>query len=487
MKPLVRLPNRRRPRGQIFWLIAAALPVLLGFVGLGIDLGLAYVTKTTLAKAVDSAALTAMKNVAQGTGGLTCNTTSPAGLAGLQAFDINYTSVPNLTPSPPTPTICFSLDANNNTLVNVTASASISTYFIRIFGASFDTLTVSASAQAQRNPLVMSLVLDVSYSMENNGGSAALPTAVENFVNDFDPNNNDTIDNVSVITFGTSAITTVPNSSPFKGVIDTAMGTNFWGGGVINYTNSQAGLALGEKQILKIAPTPNLLRVLVFFTDGWPNILQDNLTCPAGGTGGKTGSAWLLYCGCDPGDESLNLCNSDASQTIFFTPGVTSNTPPSCNSDNTCNTPPNGTCGGTVTGTGKNATPGLPVNFPDQQTNGTESLSNVTYCGGTAPGQTPSSDAMYRSVLVANDPNVDSYTGQEGLQYQNTYIYAIGMGTAITGQPAAQEFLREVANDPAASTYNSSLPTGEADFTDAADLNTVFQEIASKILLRLAK
>ena len=94
---------------------------------------------------------------------------------------------------------------------------------------------------------------------------------------------------------------------------------------------------------------------------------------------------------------------------------------------------------------------------------------------------------MYRSVLIANDPNVDSYSGQEGLLYQNTYIYSIGMGTAITGQPAAQEFLREVANDPAASTYNSALPTGEADFTDAADLNTVFQEIASKILLRLAK
>lgn len=483
---MVRCAKKKGPRGQIFWLLAAAIPVLLAFVGLGIDLGLAYVAKTTLSKAVDSAALTAMKNVAQGTGGLTCNTTSPAGLAGLQAFTINYDSVPNLS-AVPTPNICFSLDANNNTLVNVSASATLNTYFIRLLGATYDTLTVQASAQAQRNPLVMSLVLDVSYSMESNGGSSALPTAVENFVNDFDPNNNDTIDNVSVVTFGTSAIVTVPNSSPFKAVIDTAMETNFWGGGVINYTNSQAGLAGGQAQILKIPATPNLLRVLVFFTDGWPNILEDKLNCPAGGKGGATGSAWLLYCGCDPGDESLGLCNADASQTIFFNPGVTSYIPPVCNSDNTCNTPANGTCGGTVTGTGKTASPGLPTSFPDQQTNGSESLTDVTYCGGTSPGQTPSSDAMYRSVLIANDPNVNSYTGQEGLLYDNTYIYAIGMGTAITGQPAAQEFLREVANDPAATTYNSALPTGEADFTDAADLNTVFQEIASKILLRLAK
>jgi len=472
---LVRVGNKKRQRGQIFWLIMAAIPVLIGFVGLGIDLGLAYVTKTTLSKAVDSAALTAMKNVAQGTGGLTCNITSPAGLAGDQAFNINYQSVPNLSTTP-TPNICFSLDANNNTLVSVTATATLNTYFIRIFGSAYNTLTVGASAQAQRNPLVMSLVLDVSYSMESNGGSSALPTAVENFVNDFDPNNNDTIDNVSVITFGTSAITTVPNASPFKGVVDTAMETNFWGGGVVNYTNSQSGLALGQAQILKIAPTPNLLRVLVFFTDGWPNMLEDNLTCPASGhTAASTAN--LLYCACDPGDESLGLCNSTASQTIFFSPGVASG-PPSCNSNNSCNTPTSG-CGSN--------TADLPTTFPDQQTNASESLTNVTYCGGTAPGQTPSSDSMYRSVLIANDPNVDSYSGQEGLLYQNTYIYSIGMGTAITGQPAAQEFLREVANDPAASTYNSALPTGEADFTDAADLNTVFQEIASKILLRLAK
>jgi len=203
--------NRKSGRGQIFWLLMAALPVLIGFVGLGIDLGLAYVTKTTLSKAVDSAALTAMKNVSQGTGGETCNITSAAGLAADEAFNINYLSVPNLSGTV-TPSVCFSLDANNNTLVNVSATATLNTYFIRIFGSSYDTLTVSAAATAQRNPLVMSLVLDVSYSMTQNGGSGVMPTAVENFVEDFDPNNNDTIDNVSVVTFGTSAITIVPNA-----------------------------------------------------------------------------------------------------------------------------------------------------------------------------------------------------------------------------------------------------------------------------------
>jgi hypothetical protein len=117
------------------------------------------------------------------------------------------------------------LDANNNTLVTVTATAVINTYFIRILGSAYNTLSVNASATAQRNPMVMSLVLDVSYSMEKNGGSGALPTAVNNFIADFNgtSTDSDTIDTVSVVTFGTSATTTVPNASPFQSKISAAM------------------------------------------------------------------------------------------------------------------------------------------------------------------------------------------------------------------------------------------------------------------------
>jgi Flp pilus assembly protein TadG len=467
--------DKRHQRGQIFWLIAAAIPVLLGFVGLGVDLGLAYVTKTTLSKAVDSAALTAMKNVNLGTDNALCST-SAAAKQGINAFNVNYTSIPNLSATP-TPCVNFSLDANNNTLVNVTASATINTYFIRVFGSSYDTLTVQAAAQAQRNPLVMSLVLDISTSMDYNGGESALPPAVQNFVADFDPNDNDTIDHVSAVTFGSSAVVNVDNAAPFKTPVDNAVAGINWS--VTNYTNSQQGLAAGQAEIVKIPQTSNLIRVLVFFTDGWPNIQQDTLTC---GSGKGATTANLLYCGCDPGDVSLGLCTNTS--LVFFNPT-------GCNTtNNSCSTPASG-CG---SGSGSNPNP---TQFPDQQFSGSmESLATVLYCGGTAPGAPGSllSDAMYRSVLVMNDPNPNPYTAsynagvaQQGLQYQDTYIYAIGMGTAITGQAGAQEYLREIANDPAAATYNSALPTGEADFTDAADLNTVFQQIAAKILLRLAK
>jgi hypothetical protein len=209
----------------------------------------------------------------------------------------------------------------------------------------------------------------------------------------------------------------------------------------------------------------------VFFTDGWPNIQgPDTLTCAPGTKGGKATTASLLYCGCDVGDESLGLCG--ASNVVFFNPS-------SCKADNTCSAPVSG-CGATG-----GSSPPVPTTFSDQQTGATEELNDITWCGGPS-GLTPNSDAMYRTVQVANDSSVVPYTGQVGMLHQDTYIYAIGMGTAITGQPAAEEFLREVANDPAATTFDSTLPVGSAVFaSDSAQLNEVFQEIAAKILLRL--
>ena len=58
--------TRRKQRGQIFLLLAILIPVLIVFAGFAIDLGLAYITKTTLSKAVDAAALAAMRNLSQG-------------------------------------------------------------------------------------------------------------------------------------------------------------------------------------------------------------------------------------------------------------------------------------------------------------------------------------------------------------------------------------------------------------------------------------
>ena len=84
---------------------------------------------------------------------------------------------------------------------------------------------------------------------------------------------------------------------------------------------------------------------------------------------------------------------------------------------------------------------------------------------------------MYRAIQVAKN-----------MQSQGIFVYSIGLGTAITNQPTAVDFLRQAANDPASSTFNPNAPIGMAVFApDTSTLTSVFQTIASKILLRITQ
>ncbi len=77
---------------------------------------------------------------------------------------------------------------------------------------------------------------------------------------------------------------------------------------------------------------------------------------------------------------------------------------------------------------------------------------------------------MYRTVQLANQ-----------MRTQGTTIYSIGLGDKIN-----TDYLLKVANDPASPQYDSGEPSGIAAFAPtASDLDTAFQTIASKILLRL--
>ena len=68
-------------------------------------------------------------------------------------------------------------------------------------------------------------------------------------------------------------------------------------------------------------------------------------------------------------------------------------------------------------------------------------------------------------------------------------VYSVGLGHQVD-----TAFLQQIANDPSSPTYDPSLPQGLAVFapdcpssTCTQELNTVFQTIASKILLRLTQ
>jgi len=138
---LRRASNRKTQRAQIFVLFALSLPVLLGFMGLGIDLGFAFVERTNLSKAVDAAALAAMRNINQGPAQATAIARS--------AFNTNYGLGIGRDTNPPVLNIVIGTDATNNSTVNVNATATINTFFLRILSG-FKTFKISSSAQATR-------------------------------------------------------------------------------------------------------------------------------------------------------------------------------------------------------------------------------------------------------------------------------------------------------------------------------------------------
>jgi Flp pilus assembly protein TadG len=412
---LRRHQSTRLRRGQILVLFAIALPILIMFVGIAVDFGFAYVTKTSLSKAVDSAALTGMRNINMAGG------TAAAARIARDAFNANYGNGRGLgrDVSPPVVNIAFSTSANNNPVVSVNATATISTSFLAVIPG-FRVLRVSSAAQVTRPTLIMSLILDKSGSMALNGGEQALPGAVNTFLNNFD----ESIDEIAEISFSTLASTDVTIRTNYLTPITNALNNMSFAGA----TFSQAALLAGQTQIqsVSIPAGQQESKVAVFFTDGWANTIQDNLSCPQ--------TTLLNYGGCSPPEAAVNWCSG-----ISFLSPTTGN------------------------GVNCNAT-----QFPAQQPpGGMESLTP------TSTGQSNiSNDAMYRAIQVANS-----------MRSQGTTIYSIGMGDKIS-----TAFLDQIANDSNSSTYNPNEPIGDSVVaTNSAGLPAVFQSIASEILLRITQ
>ena len=382
------------------------------------------------------AALEGMRNLSAGT-------TTAQQLAN-DTFNLDVQALGTYS-TPPSFSFAKNVDAFGNQSVTITGTVYWQPIFLRLVLSS--PVPISETATVGRAPLYMSLVLDQSYSMTQNGGSSALPSAVTNFVNQFD----DTSDHIATVSFATYATVGVAMSStpPFKAATSTYVnGMTF---SLLNaYTFAQTGLDNGLAQINSVSLPSNAQKIIVFFTDGWPNMIQDSLTCSGNAT-------TLNFTECDAGDDSLSLCNTSWPLSVFTTGGGSA----TCNG---CTSYPSyalSSCSPTPSG----------MTFHSEQNNTSETLLEPS-------GQTNvANEAIYRAEASATTA-----------LNQNVTIYSIGLGTAITNQTTAENFLYQVANDPNAPAYNSNLPQGQAVFAPtSSQLNEVFQQIASKILLRITQ
>lgn len=433
----------RRDRGQVMVLFVLLMVVLILFIGLGVDLGFSYITQANLSKAVDAAALMGVMNLSHGS--------NTAQTVAMRTFALNY-GTSGRDVADPNVTVQIFTDANNNEVVDVSATVSINTFFIRVLP-QWATLAVASSAEATRANVYMTLVLDTSGSMDpskgpppggdgcGSGGGQFLPGAITTFINNFDEKH----DKAAMVTFSTVQSNVFyggPPSQPqptvpFQSQIISAVNAFVW----TNATFSQGGLtnALVIENNATIPTGQSVVKIVVFATDGLANIVQGTFNCPPStiiNFGGQDAP-------CEGGGANNWCCFYDPNTGAFLQE-------------------PDGNC--CVEGTAPTCCSGV-----------SEFQSAID--GKMQPflRQPVTADAIFRAVQVSTQ-----------MRAAGIIVYSIGVGSGVD-----LSFLQQVANDPLLKGTPGYAPTqfdGEAVIAnDVSQLGEVFQQVASKILFRLTK
>lgn len=307
--------KRRSRNGQALPVFVLFIVILILMVGLGIDLGYAYITKAQLSKAVDAACLAGISNLSQG------NTTASSMAA--STFKANYGRPARDTASV-TPVVTIGTSASGNPQVTVTGTTQINTFFLRILP-QWKTMRVSETAQATRARLIMTLVLDRSGSMDPDDGTTKggkfLPKAVVDFINLFD----DSVDQAAVVTFSSTSRTNVAMVRPFKAPVTTVANNMLWAGGTFSHGGLSNAFAINNG--IAVPSGQDAIKVVVFFTDGKANMIQTKLSCPG------ANQAWNIGGRDDPKQE-VAFFNPAAAYTKDAQETEKCDTPECCDNQN---------------------------------------------------------------------------------------------------------------------------------------------------------
>lgn len=160
------LRYKKKTDGATAVLAGLTLPVLVGAVGLSVDMSMAYLVKTRLSHALDAAALAA---AAAGKTGADLNDVVE------RFFNANY----------PADKIGMAYDlqvTEADGQIYVSARADYDTYFMDVLGVGEITVDSDATVVREVRGLEVALVLDVTGSMSTNDNIGAMKTASHNFL-----------------------------------------------------------------------------------------------------------------------------------------------------------------------------------------------------------------------------------------------------------------------------------------------------------------
>lgn len=402
-------------RGAILVLFVLVLVVLMLCAGLVVDLGVAYVSHGRLVKAVDAGALSGARYASR--------TDAEIEAVVRKVASANYEGA-----LPASYDVDITVPEADTKRIVVSARTQSPALFTRIVGREgFD---VAAGAEAMRYPLDLSLVLDISYSLERNDAFDALQDASVQFVDYFD----ESIDQLGLVTYTTWAEERMAPAKGFKARMQSTIRSL----SAISDTNIEEGLRLGKRQLDNVRARDNAIRLVVLFTDGRPTALADVFEMQSGTpatydgivAGYQTsGGAWRGL-----------FQKSDGRKVIGFSRGIAVTD---------------------VNGSSRNSPAvrrlpdGSPANSP-----------NIRRLGAA------------QSEAWADEIRRAGYT-----------IYTVALGNAAAGNPLDQpdlDLLRRIANEDGI--VDGSQPAGTMIFAPTPeDLDEVFAKLADRILTRLTR
>ena len=173
----------RREKGQALILFAIFIVVLLGFIGLAIDVGRIYVAIGSLRRAVDAASLGAASQFREGRtiSEMTAMATQIMNMNGVSPASIVVEDCPHAVISGD-PVLCVS---PRRKYVRVTASANVQMTFLRVIN--INQLSISANAIGEAASLDVVLVIDISESMAQYQSDHPTDTPPHHAGDQFDP------------------------------------------------------------------------------------------------------------------------------------------------------------------------------------------------------------------------------------------------------------------------------------------------------------
>ncbi len=283
-------------------IIAATFFAFILLIGYALDSGNLSRNRSRLQRSIDAAAIAAV-NYYDGKNELYVQRAAEEIIAAnLQRMNVPFNPV-NIIVNP-------NADGDPNTnVLSITASVDVPLLLLRYVPGLGETRTVDAAARAERNAIILTLVLDVSSSMlwcwgdwnkpcfaqstdptmECNPavvGSSCVPIlrpiddlreATKKFVSLFD----EASDQIAIVLFDTSHQVLKPMSEPFnKSVllsrIDSSPGSSkMFGTGGNSNTDIEEGLIIGRDEFPLANPVSGAKRAIVLMTDGSPNFVRN--------------------------------------------------------------------------------------------------------------------------------------------------------------------------------------------------------------------